>query len=100
MQESNMTEQDWANHLAQWEESFSVPPVKSTVNHTPKAGPEHQLIDIIRVERMSVKAKFYVTEDNISGVYGFWCPKGIVKKEPPGKVELPDWFEPKIIEFL
>tara|TARA_R110000764_G_scaffold60094_1_gene129246 strand:+ start:707 stop:1054 length:348 start_codon:yes stop_codon:yes gene_type:complete len=115
MQESNMTEWDWGVHLSQWERSFNngIPPTmkpvcksKETVfniepDHTPVEPRQgQQSLPIIRIERRSAKAKFFVTEDSMSGVFGFWCPKGIIDRESSTNVDVPEWFEMKIVEFL
>tara|TARA_R110000744_G_scaffold111086_3_gene209302 strand:+ start:767 stop:1087 length:321 start_codon:yes stop_codon:yes gene_type:complete len=100
MQEATMTEHDWAIYLTQWEGSFNNDiPAKSTVDHTPEPRRGQQSLPIIRKGRPSAKAHFFVTEDSMSGVYGFWCPKKLIDRESDTHVDVPDWFEMNVIEF-
>lgn len=101
-----LNNKDWTDYITQWEGSFNnYVTVKSTVksepDHTPPKPREgQQSLPIIRIERRSVKAKFFVTEDSMFGIYGFWCPKGIIDRESATHVDVPEWFEMKIVEFL
>ena len=106
MQESNMTEIDWGIYLWEWEDSFRI--VEPELAAREISEPDHdpvqprrgqQSLPIIRIERKSAKAKFFVTEDSMSGVYGFWCPKSMIDRESTTHVDVPDWFEMNIIEF-
>ena len=109
MQESNMTEQDWEAYMTEWESSFTpINPdlmnydisAEITKPEQPEARKGQQSVPYIRKGRSSAKAQFYITEDSMSGIYGFWCPKKVVDRESNTHVDIPDWFELKIVEFF
>lgn len=108
MQFNNMTLYDWEKYLSEWRESLfgdldnnsPFPKIDPKPNH------ETKCIEFIYEKgRGTRKARFFVTSNsNLSGKYGFWCPKSCilsVSEDYEGKqwLEVKDWFTPKEIEY-
>ena len=96
--ESNMTEADWAIYLAPQGVS-RTPSLPAHIEKHTRSGNGEVTIPVLCKERSSAKASFFITEDSISGIYGFWCPKKLIIKETFDKVILPKWFTVNIIEY-
>lgn len=68
-----MCEEEWASLLGEQPSA----PVKKKNNDIKLIDCRHE--PIIREEgRGTAKARFFVTDDGIGGIYGFWCPRSII----------------------
>ena len=96
---AKMTEQDWDKCLGQW--SLSLIGLQSDAPApAPAPASNTKTIPYVKKGRSSHKAQFYITEDSMSGDFGFWCPKRIINTEHEQYIIVPQWFDEKIVEFL
>lgn len=104
----NMTEQDWESYLSEhslslvYEYKFKSKPVPVTQDKKPKTEKRTQsrIFNYKWIEKTTPKAKFYVTHETISEIHGFWCPKAAIISDGSMAVEIANWCEIKIINFV
>ncbi len=105
MFESNMSQQDWDNYLAEWRESFNstTQPKEPTPKQSREpiaSGKDSKVYSYIRKVRSTAKATFFLTEDGIAGNFGFWCPKAAILQTKKNEVEIAKWCKLKFIEYV
>lgn len=105
MLESNMSQQDWDNYLAEWRESLgcttqSEPPAPQQSREPIAFGKDSKVYSFIRKVRSTAKATFFLTEDGIAGDFGFWCPKSAILSTKKNEVEIAKWCKLKFIEYV
>ena len=100
----NMTDQDWANYLNEWEESFygsgtsdkhDIQPVNDGI---PIKTAKGRTYTFLHVEMTTPKAVFFVM-DVSKGKRGFWVPKAAILYQGVNQVEVADWCELNEINF-
>ena len=62
--------------------------------------PKNDNLEYIRIHHTTAKAVFYVIEDDGPHIYGFWIPKSVILKDKNNILEIKDWFEPTVIQFI
>lgn len=93
---SNMTSRDWESWLAEWRES--IKPARTASKQVKTEGTvEHKYL--YEVGRGTPKARFFATHETLSEVHGFWVPKSLIVSDAANVVELPAWFNVKIINY-
>ena len=99
-----MTDQDWAEYLNQWEESFynaepsdkhTTPIEEREIVKTDKG----RIYPYYHIEMTTQKAKFFVTDISKGRKRGFWCPNAAILFENGFEVEVADWCELNDIDF-
>ena len=105
-----MTEQDWDIYIGEWELSLlcprDVPLDRSPILDVPKNSTkkpakegDQDAMSYVRIGRSTAKAHFYITEESMSGTFGFWCPKSFKANTDNKSISLPKWMKTNIIEF-
>jgi hypothetical protein len=106
--ETNMSDESWANWLAEWEESLEYlygsstqakPPAPRQSSEPIASGKDSKVYSFIRKVRSTAKATFFLTEDGIAGDFGFWCPKSAILQTKKNEVEIAKWCKLKIIQY-
>lgn len=86
---NGMTEHDWAIWLKDIPDSNRpLPPIEYANTYK-----------FISLGCITHKARFFITDNGIAGIFGFWVPKVGIAVQSENEVQVAKWVNIKIIEF-
>ncbi len=97
---NQMNDQDWDNVLSEWKESLAyLGEPKPTINSEPID--TYEVDYLFKKGKGTPKALFFVTRHDMTGTFGFWCPRSaIIEDDESEKVLiLANWCKLTEIEY-